>query len=119
MVNTKKKKTYVIFTLKRILKIFDISLEGIEYIHYRIFIYSGIVSIFKRSTIVVIFVRQFYNKKHYTLHRLLYFIRAVYLPHSDSTCRNVGVGYDLDCGFLPAISTSRGSVVKIGIDTLL
>ena len=92
MINTKNKKKLGIFTQKWKFNIFTIPLEGIERIYYRKIFNSSFVNIYNLSLRVAIFVRQFHYEKHYILHRLLYFIRAVCLPTS-TVCHNIEVGY--------------------------
>ena len=92
MRNTKNKTKLNIHSQKWILNSFIIPLEGIERIHYIKFFNRNFVVFFNISIRIVIFDSLFNYEKHYLFHRLLFFIRAVYLPTS-IVCRGVGVGY--------------------------
>ena len=97
-IQTEQRK-YKIFELSQLLDIF-IQKVNSNRGHCNKFSHFHSVVIFLFSMRIIIFVRKFHYKKHYLLHRLLYFIRAVYLPTS-TVYRNVGVG-DKSCSTLIA-----------------
>ena len=89
--NNKTKKTLNIHSQKRESNIVIVVLDCLKQRYYILKTNANIVVLINFSIRNIIFVSLFHFVKHYLMHRLLFFIRAVCLPTS-IVCRNVGVG---------------------------